>query len=56
MIEKEIQQIQGNIKKKLEDVDKMLYFTKCYSESRSILYCFKFHFKIGKLFFNSPVI
>lgn len=57
MIEKEIQEIQGNIKKKLEeDVDKMLYFTKWYNGSKGILYCFKSHFNIGKFFFNSPVI
>lgn len=57
MIKKENQQIRGNIKKKLEeDMDKMLYFTKCYSESRGVLYCFKSHFKIGKILFNSPVI
>lgn len=38
---KKIQQIQGNIIKKLEEnMDKMLYFTKRYSKSRGVLYSF----------------
>lgn len=41
MIEKKIQQIQGNIIKKLEEnMDKVLYFTQRYSKSRGILYSF----------------